>query len=260
MWLSESSPLQKRDLVLSQPFVNVPGTLGFAPDPHRMPFLAHLGAFFTNPVSRRPRQPARNRIYLPFPGGVLLHTGLPNPGISRVIARFRKAWAEAPLPIIPHLLAEHPQTLSEMVRKLEGLENVQAVSLGIPPDCNPAQLEDFTAAALGELPVILNLSSEQLALLDTVTALQPSAVLLASPRGTLRNERGEWITGRLYGPSTTPTLLKALITLKEANLDVIASGGIYTREQAQAFLDAGATAVSLGLALWGVNLEGLFLT
>lgn len=91
MWLSESSSLQKRDLVLSQPFVNAPGTLGFAPDPHRMPFLTHLGAFFTNPISRRPRQPAGNRTYLPFPGGALLHTGLLNPGISRVITKYQHA-------------------------------------------------------------------------------------------------------------------------------------------------------------------------
>ncbi|MFW5713111.1 MAG: hypothetical protein ACOCYU_00385 [Brevefilum sp.] len=91
MWLEEDVLIRKRDLTLVKPLVNAPGILGFAPDPHTMPFLEHLGAFITNPISRRPRQPAKNRCCTPFPGGFLLHTGWPNPGFSRTVARHHHA-------------------------------------------------------------------------------------------------------------------------------------------------------------------------
>jgi len=183
MWLNEGTPVYKRDLILEKPFVNTPGTLGYCPDPHNMPFLTHLGAFITHPISRRSRQPAKNRACLPFPGGFLLHTGLPNPGISRAIRQFRRCWENAPLPIIVHLLAEAPGTLAEMICKLEGLENILAVEIGLPPQCDPTLLEALMDAALGELPVILSLTPEQVPLLrSTIETLQPSAVHLSAPR------------------------------------------------------------------------------
>ena len=129
MWLDSEKALHKRDLLLRQPLVNGSGTLGFAPDRRCSAFVDHLGAFITNPISQRPRVPAENRAYIPFPGGFLLHSGHPNPGISRVIARQKQRWAAAELPIIVNLLVDSPANLGDMVRKLEGLENIFAVEL-----------------------------------------------------------------------------------------------------------------------------------
>ena len=53
MWLDEDAPIRKRDLLLEKPFVNAPGTLGFAPNQHAMPFLKHLGAFMDSNLVRR---------------------------------------------------------------------------------------------------------------------------------------------------------------------------------------------------------------
>ena len=253
MWLAEESPIRKQDLVLEKPFVNAAGMLGFAPDPHNMPFLDRLGAFITNPISRTPRKPAGNRACLPFPGGFLLHTGLPNPGINRVIRQYQRRWAAAPLPVIVHLLVEHPETLAEMIRKLEGLENILAVELGLPPDCTPENLNNFAAAASGELPAVICLGPEQIpVLLPALEALQPAGVHLTSPRGTLPGPDGELVSGRLYGPATFPVTLSTARVLVGAGLRVIVDGGVTKPEQAQALLDLGVTAVGLGSVLWGV--------
>ncbi len=230
MWLNEEKPIRKQDLSLSKPFVNSPGSLGFAPDPHAMPFLEHLGAFITHPISRYPRQPARNRACLPFEGGFLLHTGLRNPGISRGISLNKRRWAGAPLPIIIHLLVETPETLAEMIRKIEGLENVLAVELGLPPNCDSYAFEAFAEAASGELPAIVCLTPEQIpSLLETLKAAQLVAVHLTAPRGMLPGMDNEGITGRLYGPAIFPIMLKAAQTLVQADLTVISDGGIYAR-------------------------------
>ena len=254
MWLDEEITITKRDLVLEQPLVNSAGMLGFAPDPHNMPFLPQLGAFITNPISRQRRTPAANRVYLPYPGGFLLHTGFPNPGINRVISRYKRRWAGAPLPVIVHLLVETPESLAEMIRKLEGLENVMGVELGLPPGCTVSELSQFMAAALGELPVILSLNLEQIQVLEEgLSEHPPSALHLIKPRGTFPDSQGNLVTGRLYGPALFPIMLDAVKCLLELGYPLVVDGGITHRWQADAFLNLGVLAVGLGSVLWQVS-------
>jgi dihydroorotate dehydrogenase len=259
MWLDEDAPIRKRDLILAHPFLNAPGMLGFAPDAQTMPFLEHLGAFMTNPISRHFRKPAENRCCLAFPGGFLLHTGWPNPGIRRAISRNRRAWADASLPVIVHLLGENPETTAEMVWKLEGLENILALEIGLPPNCSAALLNNFLDASEGELPIIVSLDPQQLsALLDTLLERQPVAVHLQPPRGTLPDEAGNLVGGQLYGPATFPLTLQAVQRLVKTDLRVLAGGGAFNRQQMQILLDAGISALSLDAALWGITSSALF--
>jgi len=259
MWLDEDSPIRKQDLTLSKPFVNASGTLGFAPDPHTMPFLEHLGAFITNPINCRPRVPAGNRACLPFPGGFLLHTGLPNPGISRAVSRYQRRWSGAPLPVIVHLLIETPEMLAEVVRKLEGLENILGVELGLSPECSPEELSAFMEAAAGELPILVSLSPEQIpTLLLPLQALNPVAVHLTALRGTLPGGDGKLVTGRLYGPAVFPVMLHAVQMLVGAGFKVIADGEMVARSQVNAMVEESVIAVGIGTALWRFALDKIF--
>lgn len=259
MWLDDEKAIRKQNLILSKPFLNSPGSLGFAPDRHAMPFLEHLGAFITHPISRLPRTPAENRCCLPFPGGFLLHTGLPNPGISRAITRFKRQWAGSPIPVIVHLLAETPETLVEMIRKLEGLENILAVELGMPPDCSSTSLRDFMDAAMGELPIMVNLAPWCLAdLLETLEALKPAVVHLSPQRGSLLDADGNLVSGRLYGPALFPLTLSATISAIDSGFSVIAGCGVFCSKQAQSLLEIGAFAVSLNAAIWQISSSVLF--
>ncbi len=256
MWLDEEKAFHKRDLVISKPFVNAAGSLGFVPDTRRVPVIAKLGAFITHPISLRPRQPATNRAYLPYNGGFLLHTGLPNPGINQSIRRFRRGWGAADLPIIVNVLVESPASLAEMVRKLEGLENVLGIELGLPPSCTPTELYASMAAAAGELPLIPCLGPEQVPLLlDTLKDTQPSMVHLVEPRGALPGLGGDIISGRLYGPAIFPVMLQVAQVLVAAGLRVIANGGISDPRQINSLMDIGVAAVGLASVLWGIDPE-----
>ncbi len=256
MWPEQAFEPRQPELVLKAPLVNTPGTLGFSPDIRSMPFLKYLGALITNPISRLPRHPANDRCCLPFEGGFLLHTGLPNPGISQVIRRFKRRWAEAPLPIIPHLLAEDPSSLAEMVHKLESLENIAAVEIGLPPACTPGELTAYFNAAAGELPVIISLSPEQIGLLiESLLAQPPTAVHLTYSRGTLPGPDGQLISGRLYGPAVFPLITTGATRLRSAGLHVIVSGGIDTRQKIDLFLSTGVLAVGMDTILWGIKPE-----
>jgi dihydroorotate dehydrogenase (NAD+) catalytic subunit len=254
MWLAEDAPIRKQDLYLEKPFVNAAGMLGFSPDPRSMPFLGRLGAFITNPVSRRPRQVAGARCCLPFPGGFLLHTGLPNPGISAVIRQNHRRWAAAPLPVIVHLLVKEPGSLAEMIRKLEGLENILGVELGLPPDCTPNQLRDFLSAAEGELPAALCLGPEQIpVLLPALKELNPIALHLTQPRGALPGPNGELVSGRLYGPAVFPVMLNVAREVVTTGIPMIVDGGVVEQGQVDSLLEMGILAVGLGSTLWGIK-------
>jgi dihydroorotate dehydrogenase (NAD+) catalytic subunit len=236
----------KNDLYLAHPWMNTAGTLGFAPDPKSPVDLSKLGAFVTNPVSHRPRTPAKGRRFAAYPGGFLLHSGLPNPGLRAVIKNYAKRWARAPLPVIVHILALEPASLARMIERLEGLEGVMGVEIGLPPDIDPGTAFDFAQAAIGELPAILRLPLEQAdELAYAVIEAGASAVSLGAPRGKLAG-----ISGRLYGPAVFPLALRTVEKLAGAGLPVIGAGGVYQARDAESMLEAGAAAVQVDAVLW----------
>ena len=176
------------------------------------------------------------------------------------MSRFKHRWASASLPIIVHLLAETPNTLAEMIRELEGLENLMALELGLHPACDPSSLKALLDAASGELPIIVCLSPEQIPiLLESLKELQLSAVHLCPPRGALPNSAGEIVTGRLYGPAVFPLMLHAMQVLVDSDLKLIAYGGVNTQQQVQTLLESGALAVSLGEVLWKVDIGDMIM-
>ena len=248
MWLDDDLTIRKAGPGSLEALCQRGGdTWVYAGPAHHAPSSTRWARLSLTPISRRPRVPAGNRCCLPFPGGFLLHTGLPNPGISRAVSRYRRAWANAPLPVIVHLLVETPEKrLLNMIRKIEGLENVLAIELGLSPECTPEALAEYMEATIGELPAIPCLNPDQVpVLLPALKELSPTAVHLTLPRGALPGLDGALVTGRLYGPAVFPQMLKAAQTLMDAGLQVIADGG------GEAMLSVGVTAVGLAEALWG---------
>ncbi|MDQ2692832.1 MAG: nitronate monooxygenase, partial [Chloroflexota bacterium] len=71
------------------------------------------------------------------------------------------------------------------------------------------------------------------------------------PRGALSTlENNELITGRLYGPSLFPHTLEIVHSASRLGLPIIGAGGVWTKENAEAMLSAGALAVQMDAVLW----------
>ncbi len=246
----------KQDLSFSTPYMNASGTLGFAPD-HRAPVPWDIfGAFVTNPLSLRPRLPTAKPALIEYPGGFLLHTGLPNPGLNGAIKKYARRWADSRLPVIVHLMADRPEETMRMVQALEELENIAAVELGFAPLLADDILLLTIEMSWGELPLIVSLPTEQvLSLGPRVIREGAAAISLAPPRGMLSGENGLLTTGRLSGPALFP---QALLTVRDAvgaNLPVIGAGGLGTKEDADAMLSVGALAVQVDESLWKGNVS-----
>ena len=166
-----------------------------------------FGAFITNPISWRPRTAAEPPNLVEYPGGFLIHSGLPNPGFGMAVTRYARRWADSPLPTIVHVMADRPEETREMVRALEGMENVMAVELGFAPLLADDIILLAVEMSRGELPLIICLQGEQVLRLGPRTLQQgATAISLAAPRGTVSRDGGV-VSGRLFGPSLFPRSL-----------------------------------------------------
>jgi len=241
----------KRDLYFSKPLMNAAGSLGFAPDPRNGISLDSFGAFVTNPISFRPRLPTAQPALIEFPGGFLLHTGLPNPGLSSVIKNHAARWNRADLPIIVHLMADRPEETKRMVQMLEGIENVMAVELGFAPLLADDIILLTLEMCLGELPLIFSLPVEQVLSLGPRLIQQGAvAISISAPRGALTNDDRQVVTGRVYGPSLFPRSLELVYSASKLEIPIIGSGGVWTEKGVADMLSAGAMAVQLDTSLW----------
>lgn len=241
----------RQELYLESPWLNASGTLGYLP-PARWPVAEPMGAFITNPISQAPRTPAAERHMVEYSGGALLHSGLPNPGLSRVLRQYGKRWAQTSLPIWVHLIGSTPDEIHQMVQRLEGFEGIAAVEIGLPPDAAGERALGFIEAAYGELPVIahLPLNRAQEAWVKELPGRGASAISLGAPRGMLTGSMGRLVSGRLYGPSLLPLTLAAVQAVRQLGVQIIAGAGVYHRQDAQVLREAGAWAVQLDTVLW----------
>jgi dihydroorotate dehydrogenase (NAD+) catalytic subunit len=214
--------------------------------------LNRLGALVTNTLSLEPRSPANPPRVLAFPGGFLIHSGHPNPGLSRAIGKYHRAWADLPVPVVANLLALSPDEAAEMVQMLEGLENVMAVELLVQAEPMEGQSDLIEAVCSGELPVIARLPmTASTALVKTAEEAGVQAVSLGPPRGRLKAPSGELVSGRLFGATTLALGLEALQRWRSAvNLPLIGGSGLHTIEDIGISIIAGAAGVQLGLPLW----------
>lgn len=243
--------MPKRDLTFPKPIMNAAGTLGFAPDRRAPVAWEDFGAFVTNPLSLRPRRPAAEPALIAYPGGFLLHTGLPNPGLAAALQKYARRWADAFLPIIVHLIADRPEETARMVERLEGLENIIAAELGFAPQLADDIVLIAVEMCLGELPLIVSLPAEQILRLGPrVFQVGAAALSLAPPRGRLARRGSSPVSGRLYGPGLLPQALEVVYNAARIGLPLIAAGGAYSNGDANAMLAAGALAVQMDAMLW----------
>ena len=237
-------------LEFKSPWMNAAGSLGFAPDPHG-PSREEFGAFITNPISFHPRRATSGTRMVRFPGGVLLHTGHPNPGLSKTIKEYARAWERSDQPIVVHMLGNDGVELRKSVLRLEELENIMAVEIGFPPEIQEGELINTIRAARGEIPLIVQLPLHRAVELgEVVTQAGAAAVSLGPPRGTLADKNGQLVNGRLFGPALFPQGMMAVQGLVAVKVPVIGGGGVENKTQGELMLAAGALAVQFDIGLW----------
>jgi len=264
------APGHKVGLTLANPVMPAAGCFGFGKEYDQLVEVEALGAVVVGPVTARPRRGAAPPRTLPLPpsqrgpGGVLLHTGLANPGVAAVVRRYGRAWARSPVPVIVHVAGTSPNEAASCCQRLASVEAVAGIELGLPDIASGstglAELFDEVtdviraARAAASQPLIVRLPLVWAAALceAAVEAGADALTVAAPPRGAIWHAPGDrFVTGRLYGPFVLPLALHALRRVAElVPVPLIGCGGIHGAADGLAFLRAGATAIQVGGALW----------
>jgi dihydroorotate dehydrogenase (NAD+) catalytic subunit len=245
----------KNSLIVETPVMPAAGVFGFGEQYRDLIDFDKLGALVTNPVTYKPWSPATGTRVVPLDAGLLVHTGLPNPGLSKVIAHHRTTWERLPVPIIVHVVATTVDEVRRCIHKLDEEETVAGIELGLNDGISTAEAQAAVRAATdrSDKPVLVRLPFG--VTVDLAAAVADAGagglVICAPPRGTARDSGGRLVSGRLYGPMIKPLVLRLVGQIaRRMDVPVIGAGGIHSPEDARDYLEAGAVAVQVDSATW----------
>ena len=252
----ELAPNHKFGLPLKSRVLIAAGFGGYGDAYQGLLDLAAFGAVVTNPITLRPRRgPAQPRL-VETKAGFVLETGQQNPGVRKVIRQYGRVWSRLGAPIIAHLPADEPDDLRRTAGALASTEAIAAIELGLPPDSTVPDFERWIKA-IGDgchLPRLVKLPPEgtaEMAEVAATTSVDALVIAGPPPGAALSPRTGEIVHGYLYGPVMHSLVLEAVQTVAGlVDLPLVAVGGIHTAAEAEAFLQAGASAVQLDSLLF----------
>ena len=247
----------KYALTLNSPVMTASGTMGFANAYHNLINLEKIGAYVTNPMTIEPWSPASGTRVVPMDAGILLHTGLPNAGVSKTIKEFKPVWRDMGLPIIAHLVGTTPEHIQMGVERIDREETLMAIELGLNDDITWQEAERLVKAAtdVAEKPVMVRLPVYDAYEIASAVADSGASTLVvaAPPRGTARDPRsGKLVSGRVYSPVVKALVLRLVEVLAQRleDIPIIGAGGIHSTQDARDYLEAGAVAVQIDSVIW----------
>jgi dihydroorotate dehydrogenase (NAD+) catalytic subunit len=240
--------------------------------------VADLGAIVTKSVMRDPRLGRPTPRMAETPSGMLNSIGLQGPGIAAFLEKDLPWLVEHEARAVVSIAGGSVEEYAYLAKQLSAAPGIALVEVNIScPNvadrgqvfaCSAAAASDVIGAVCGELsgegqpPVFAKLSPDVTDIVEiarsVVAAGADGLSLINTLLGmvidpdTLRPALAG-ITGGLSGPAIRPVALRCVYQVHAALPDVpiLGMGGVRTGADALAFLAAGASAVSVGTAVFG---------
>jgi dihydroorotate dehydrogenase (NAD+) catalytic subunit len=263
-------------LRLANPTLTCSGTCGYADEYADFLDLAQLGAFVTKSITldeRAGNAPAR---IVETRAGMLNAIGLANVGLKRFLEEKMPKIETMPCPVIVNVAGHSIDDYVQTCAAINGLAAIRGVELnvscpnvkdGLTFGTDPVRLKEVTRQVkrvLPDKPLIVKLSpnvedvvatargaieggADALSLVNTFTAM---AIDIYKRKPRLAN-----VTGGLSGPAIKPIALHLVSRVyrgiaREAGTPLVGMGGVQHWQDAIEFVLAGASAVSIGTALF----------
>jgi dihydroorotate dehydrogenase (NAD+) catalytic subunit len=238
--------------------------------------VAAIGAVVTKSIMIRPRSGRPTPRMAETPSGMLNSIGLQGPGLEAFIATDLAWLAERGARVVVSIAGGHTDEFVTLARRLAGHPAVAMIEVNIScPNvesrgqvfaCDAAASSRVVSAVRravdGQLPILAKLSPDVtditliaracadagvdgLSLINTVLGLAIDTDTLAPALGG--------ITGGLSGPAIRPIAVRCVWQVHRSvpHLPILGMGGIRTGLDALQFVLAGASAVSVGTAVFG---------
>jgi dihydroorotate dehydrogenase (NAD+) catalytic subunit len=237
--------------------------------------LASIGAVVTKSVQLRPRSGRPTPRMAETPSGMLNSIGLQGPGIDGLLADDLPWLAERGARSLVSIAGTRVEHFAELATRLRGVPGVLGLEVNIScPNvesrgevfaCDPVAAADVVAAvreaADPAQPVYAKLSPDVTDIVsiarsvveagaDGLSMINTLLGLVIDP-DTMRPVLGG-VTGGLSGPAIRPVALRCVWQVHQAlpDVPVLGMGGIRSGLDALQFVLAGASAVSIGTAVF----------
>ena len=237
--------------------------------------LTALGAVVTKSVQLRPRSGRPTPRMAETPSGMLNSIGLQGPGIDGLLAEDLPWLAERGARALVSIAGTRVEHFAELAERLRGVPGVLGLEVNIScPNvesrgevfaCDPGAAADVVAAVRAAAdpaqPVYAKLSPDVTDIVEVARSVADAGAdglsmintllgLVIDP-DTMRPVLGG-VTGGLSGPAIRPVALRCVWQVHAAMPDVpiLGMGGIRSGLDALQFVLAGASAVSVGTAVF----------
>ncbi len=257
---------------LKNPIVVASGTFGFGREYANFYDLGELGAICVKGLTCKRRDGNPPPRIAETPAGILNSVGLQNPGVDAFCADEMPWLRKFDTKIIANISGNTLEEYSELAEKVSaaGVDmievniscpNVKAGGLAFGTDPkSAAAATDAVKRAAGSVPVMTKLSpnvtdiceiaraceaagADALSLINTLLGMR---IDLRTRRPILHNN-----TGGLSGPAVLPVAIRMVWQVANAvKIPLLGMGGVSTGEDAAEIMMAGATAVSVGTAIF----------
>ncbi len=236
--------------------------------------VAKLGAMVTKSIMLEPRSGRATPRMAETPSGMLNSIGLQGPGIDAFLTRDLPWLADREARTIVSIAGSSVEEYTKLAQKLRGRPGLTMLEVNIScPNvedrgkvfaCDARAAGDVVSAVkrVSSVPVFAKLSPDVTDIVSIAKAVVDSgadglsmvntllgiAIDTKTMRPILAN-----VTGGLSGPAIRPVAVRCVWQVHEAlpEVPIIGMGGIRTGNDALEFLLAGASAVSVGTAVFG---------
>jgi dihydroorotate dehydrogenase (NAD+) catalytic subunit len=263
-------------LQLPNPVLTASGCAAAGRELHQFFDVAQLGAVVTKSIMTRPRSGRATPRMAETPSGMLNSIGLQGPGIDSFIEHDLAWLAEHGARTVVSIAGGHTDEYVELTRKLSGNPAVSMLEVNISCPNVESRGQVFACDAIASsrvigavrraadptIPVFAKLSpdvtditliaracadagADGFSLINTLLGLVIDTDTMAPALGG--------ITGGLSGPAIRPVAVRCVWQVKRAlpHLPILGMGGIRSGLDALQFILAGASAVSVGTAVFG---------
>ena len=274
-----SSPdlsVQIGPLRLKNPVLTASGTCGYGREYSAFMDLGRLGGFTTKSVTLLPRPGNESPRIVETPGGMLNAIGLANVGLERFLREKVPEMATLGTAVFVNVAGHSVEEYVEVCRAVDAVECVSGIELNVScPNVSDGLTFGTDADLLEKLvaivrPVVqrgvlivklspnvtdisalaraaINGGADALSIMNTYLGMK---IDIQTQRPVLAN-----VSGGVSGPAIRPMAIHLVHQVhssvaKEAGIPIIGMGGICCWQDAVEFMLAGATAVSVGTALF----------
>jgi dihydroorotate dehydrogenase (NAD+) catalytic subunit len=236
--------------------------------------VSRLGAMVTKSIMLEPRSGRATPRMAETPSGMLNSIGLQGPGIETFLTRDLPWLAERNARTVVSIAGSSVEEYVRLAQKLRNRPGLTMLEVNIScPNvedrgqvfaCNPRTAADVVSAVkrVSSVPVFAKLSPDVTSIVDIAESVVAAGADGLSMINTLLGMAIDTttmrpvlagVTGGLSGPAIRPVAVRCVWQVHAALPDVpiLGMGGIRTGNDALEFLLAGASAVSVGTAVFG---------